>query len=92
MPANVPVSEQELSTQVALFYDIIISDCDLALGTHAQTHHCKVLDELTSKSPCPNQEYLQPQLLWSLWVRFEHSSHMCCVQYSVAKPNQDRPV
>ncbi len=59
LPANVPVSEKELSAQVALFNDIIISDCDLTLRAYSQTHHCKVFDELTSQGSSPNKEYLQ---------------------------------
>jgi len=58
LPANVPVSKKELSAQVALFNDIIISDCDLTLA-YSQTHHCKVFDELTSKSSSPDKEHLQ---------------------------------
>ena len=59
LPADVPVSEQELSAQVALFNDIIISDSDQALGAYSQTHHCKVFDKLTSQGSSPNKKYLQ---------------------------------
>ena len=59
LPADVPVSEQELSAQVALFDDIIISDSDQALAAHPQAHHCKVFDELTSQGSSPNKKYLQ---------------------------------
>jgi len=59
LPANVPVSEKELSAQVALFNDIIIGDCDLAPGAYSQTHHCKVFYELTSQGSSPNKKYLQ---------------------------------
>lgn len=59
LPANVPVSEQELSAQVALLNDIVISDCDLTLGAYSQTQHGKVFDELTSQGSSPNKKHLQ---------------------------------
>lgn len=59
LPANVPVTEQELPAEIALFDYIVIGDGDLTLGANTKTHHCKVLDELTTKSASTDQKHLQ---------------------------------
>ena len=61
LPANVPISEEELPAEIALFNDIIIGDCDLTLSTNSKTHHGKVFDEFTTQSTSTNQKYLQKQ-------------------------------
>ena len=59
LPANIPISEEELPAEIALFDDIIISDCDLTLSTNSKTHHGKIFDEFTTQSTSTNQKYLQ---------------------------------
>lgn len=59
LPANIPVTEQELPAKIALFNYIVISDGDLTLVADTKTHHRKVLDELTTKRTGTDQKHLQ---------------------------------
>ena len=58
-PADVPVPEQKLATEVALLDDIVIGHGDLALGPAGHAHHCKVLGKLAAQRARTNQENLQ---------------------------------
>ena len=58
-PANVPVTEEELATEVALLNDVVIGHGDLAHRPAGHTHHCKVLGELAAQRTSAHQEDLQ---------------------------------
>ena len=58
-PADVPVAEEELATEVALFNDVVISHGDLAHRSAGHAHHCKVLSELAAQRTSSHQKYLQ---------------------------------
>jgi hypothetical protein len=57
--ANVPIAEQELAAQVALFNDVVIRDGHTSFATSGHAHAGEVLDKLAAQSTSANQKQLQ---------------------------------
>ena len=57
-PANIPIPEQELPAEVALFDDVVVGESDKARLAGSNAHACKVLHKLAAQSSSTNQKEL----------------------------------
>lgn len=68
---DVTRSEEELSVEIALFYDVHVRDVDTPLRASPHTHHCKVLEYL---APNGSSSYLsKPRVSSKSFSSVSHS-------------------
>lgn len=61
---DIPGPEEELTVEVGLFDGVHVGDSDATLRATAQSHHCKVLQQLAADGPGP---HLRPGTRGDMW-------------------------